>query len=39
MVVAILMSDKVKFKLNTMRRDKEGHFIKVTFHIHTRNNK
>ena len=27
--VAILISDKIDFKTNTMKRDKEGHYIMI----------
>ena len=34
MAVAILISNKIDFKIKSIRRDKEGHFILVTRKIH-----
>ena len=32
--VAILMSDKINFKIKTITRDKEGHYIMIKGSIH-----
>ena len=31
--VAILISDKIDFETNTMKRDKEGHYIMINLSI------